>query len=554
MRRLLTALAALVALSATLTAQEKAIRPLDVPMSFSGTYGELRHNHFHGGLDWRVGGKTGDPIHVIKSGWISRASVSVGGYGNGLYVTHDDGTMSVYGHMLEFAEPVASLVKAAQYEQESFSVDLEFAPGEYPVHQGDVIGKVGNTGASAGPHLHMEVRDAASNVPMNYIAMGYYRPADATRPVFRRVCFYGLDSTAVREPYRICSIPNPKSTSEEILLPRESYVAVDAVDLQEGTTGKLAVEEYRVSLDGEELFRFKVGDVGFSEGSYIKSLIQYSESWSGGGDMVKSRLDPVNLLEDRITVSDNGGMIVLDDYDQHTLLIEASDEHGNRASLRYRIRRDDSVAEPLLAARDSAAAARAEAGAKTLSWLWSTPNSVRDSSLSYSLPVGALYGSINFTYSIVGAPDPSKGIYSDIWKIGSPAIPLNRSGRLRIAAEIPEELADKAYIATPDGLSYVGPVSGARAGFGTYCVAVDTEAPRITVDKNNNIRVYDAASGTASVRVEIDGVWHLSMLKRGRVTLLDRESIPNGIHTVRITATDCLGNESSVEKKIQFNK
>ena len=57
-------------------AQEQAIRPLDVPMSFSGTYGELRHDHFHSGVDWRVGGKVGDDIHVIKSGYISRVSVS----------------------------------------------------------------------------------------------------------------------------------------------------------------------------------------------------------------------------------------------------------------------------------------------------------------------------------------------------------------------------------------------------------------------------------------------------------------------------------------------
>lgn len=554
MRRLTIALAALLTLSVTLTAQEKAIRPLDVPMSFSGTYGELRHNHFHGGLDWRVGGKTGDPIHAIKSGWISRASVSVGGYGNGIYITHNDGTMSVYGHMLEFAEPMASIVKAAQYERESFSVDLGFAPGEYPVNQGDVIGKVGNTGASAGPHLHMEVRDAESNVPMNYISMGYYRPTDTTKPVFRRVCFYGLDSTAVREPYRILSLSNPKSGSQEILLPRESYVAVDAVDLQEGTTGKLAVEEFRVSLDGAEVFKFKIGNVGFDEGGYIRSLIQYSESWNGGSDMVKSRLDPVNLLEDKITVSQDGGLIVLEDYEPHTLLMEAADEHGNRASLRYRIRRNDAIAEPLLAARDSAAAVAAEAGTKTLVWLWNTPNSVRDSSLSYALPAGALCSSINFTYSAVGSPDPSKGIYSDIWKIGSPSIPLNRSGKLRIASDVPEELVGKAYIANPNGLSYVGPLSGARAGFGTYCVAVDNEAPRITVDKYNNIRVYDAASGTASVRVEIDGKWHLSMLKRGRVTILDRNEISKGVHNVTITATDYLGNESTVEKKIQFQK
>ena len=92
-------------------AQEQAVRPLDVPMSFSGTYGELRHDHFHSGLDWRVGGKVGDPIHAIKSGYISRVSVSPWGYGNGLYITHPDGTTSVYGHMLRFRDDVARRVE-----------------------------------------------------------------------------------------------------------------------------------------------------------------------------------------------------------------------------------------------------------------------------------------------------------------------------------------------------------------------------------------------------------------------------------------------------------
>ena len=80
-----TALAVAIVMGICTWAQERAIRPLDVPMSFSGTYGELRHDHFHSGLDWSVSGKQGDPIHAIKSGYISRVTVSPWGYGNGVY-------------------------------------------------------------------------------------------------------------------------------------------------------------------------------------------------------------------------------------------------------------------------------------------------------------------------------------------------------------------------------------------------------------------------------------------------------------------------------------
>ena len=84
------------AMSVGAGAQEKYGYPMEFrPISFSGTYGELRHHHFHSGVDWRTGGRTGEPLHAIKSGWICRLYVSTGGYGNGVYIQHPDCTMSV---------------------------------------------------------------------------------------------------------------------------------------------------------------------------------------------------------------------------------------------------------------------------------------------------------------------------------------------------------------------------------------------------------------------------------------------------------------------------
>ena len=52
------------------------IYPLDVTMSLSGNYGELRGNHFHGGIDFRVGGVVGAPIKATADGYVSKISVS----------------------------------------------------------------------------------------------------------------------------------------------------------------------------------------------------------------------------------------------------------------------------------------------------------------------------------------------------------------------------------------------------------------------------------------------------------------------------------------------
>ena len=528
-------------------AQEQAVRPLDVPMAFSGTYGELRHDHFHSGVDWRVGGKVGDPIHAIKSGYISRVSVSPWGYGNGLYITHPDGTTSVYGHMLRFSEAVARRVEAEQYARESFSVNLTFGPDEFPVRQGEIVGQVGNTGSSAGPHLHMEIRDTEQDLSLNYISREVYKPADKTSPQFHRVCFYALDTLPVSGSWRIHNLRNPSAVKDTLKLPRRSYVAIDATDRQEGTPAKLAVEEYRVSLDDTLLFAFKVGDMPSDKGRYIKSLIEYRESYRGGRDLVKSRVDPNNLLADRIT-SHNDGLIILEDDAVHTLRLEAIDEHGNRASLRDRVRRDDSFEPP---APDTTV--------NRTPWLWYTQNGVVDEGMAYFLPVGALYDNINFTWKKVADADPARGIVSDVWQIGSPDIPLQLPGELEIEANVPEGLEEKAYMANyGERLTR----AGVQVRFGTYCVALDTVAPSVQFLGNKGeivsgnlirIRVWDNASGVASARVEIDGNWYLSMLRSDIVSLeLKEERISRGKHEISVRVTDLCGNEMIETRSFTF--
>lgn len=520
--------------SMTMLAQEKAVKPLDVPMSFSGTYGELRHDHFHGGLDFRVGGKVGDEIHAIKSGYISRVTVSPWGYGNGMYLKHPDGTMSVYGHMLEFREDIAELVKKEQYKNESFSISLDFGPLDFPVKQGEILGKVGSTGSSAGPHLHMEVRDSL-NVPLNYLSMGYYKVQDNLGPHFSRVAFYGYDSLPVPSTYKICMIDNPAKHTEDVMLPELSYVAVDAHDMQNGTTGKLAVEEYRVFLDGKQIFRFKVGNVGFDEGRYLKSLAQWGEK---GADLIKTAVDPANLLSHKVDTLD-GGIIKLEDYDAHNLSLEAYDEHGNKSVCKITLRRDDSIEAP-----------QKDTTFHYLFWLWHQPNYLKTDSLTYILPAGSLFNSLNFRWKKIAVENPASGRYSATWTIGGDA-PLRSAGKLRIGCDVPEELQSKAYIAS-ENFGYVGPLEGATAGFGTYMVAVDQDPPVIRMDKYSRILVGDKKSGLKEVNVYIDGKWHLSMLKRGIVTILDKKSIPPGQRKLKVVATDMCDNEAIFEKIIKF--
>ena len=72
-------------------AQESAfVPPFDFPLTFSGNFGEIRANHFHGGLDFKTGGSTGKPVRALADGHVSRIRVTHGS-GYVLHVTYDNG-------------------------------------------------------------------------------------------------------------------------------------------------------------------------------------------------------------------------------------------------------------------------------------------------------------------------------------------------------------------------------------------------------------------------------------------------------------------------------
>src|SRR5580700_4581846 len=77
-----------VSIAQTSYPQNYFINPLDLPITLAGTFGEVRSNHFHTGLDIRTDSREGLVVHAAADGYISRINVSPYGYGNALYITH----------------------------------------------------------------------------------------------------------------------------------------------------------------------------------------------------------------------------------------------------------------------------------------------------------------------------------------------------------------------------------------------------------------------------------------------------------------------------------
>ncbi|PTB95432.1 M23 family peptidase [Marivirga lumbricoides] len=152
----------------------------------AGTMGELRSSHFHAGIDIKTGGQEGLPVYATKRGYISRIKVSTSGYGNALYMLHPDGNTSVYAHLREFSDEIAKYVRAAQYENKTYEIELFPDPYEFAFQRGDVIAKSGNTGGSTGPHLHFEIRDEQQRV-LNPLHYGFDEIKDNIAPIAQRL-------------------------------------------------------------------------------------------------------------------------------------------------------------------------------------------------------------------------------------------------------------------------------------------------------------------------------------------------------------------------------
>lgn len=87
----------------------------------------------HWGID--IAGKTGNAVFSVDSGVVVYAGWNDWGYGNVIVVDHGNGWQSLYSHLYA----------------------LNVGCGSY-VYQGDIIGQLGSTGNSSGPHLHFELR------------------------------------------------------------------------------------------------------------------------------------------------------------------------------------------------------------------------------------------------------------------------------------------------------------------------------------------------------------------------------------------------------------
>ncbi|WP_396167668.1 M23 family metallopeptidase [Flavobacterium sp.] len=257
--------------------------PMKIPMQLSGNFGELRPNHFHAGFDFKTLQKEGIEVYAVADGYVSRIKISTFGNGKTIYITHDNGYTSVYGHLQRAAGEIADLVKKTHYEEQSFEIERYLKPGELVVKKGQVIGLSGNTGASEGPHLHFEFRDNITEHIINPMLFGFDKfLKDSKNPVIFNIYAYPLDNASIvnqsKRPLLLNLSLQKDGTylADKVVASGKIGFGINTFDYDDVSFNKNGVYKVQSFYNGNPNFGYQFDTYSFDEMRYVNALIDYS--------------------------------------------------------------------------------------------------------------------------------------------------------------------------------------------------------------------------------------------------------------------------------------
>lgn len=318
------------------------IRPGEVNY-LAGTMGELRPNHFHGGLDIKTGGVTGLPVYAAADGYISRIKVSATGYGNALYLAHPNGTTTVYGHLENFEDELAKYVREMQYKQNSFGIELFPEKDQFSYRRGDVIAISGNSGSSGGPHLHFEVRDARQDV-LNPLSYGFDEIKDDIAPMVYGLAIKSLENNSrVNQEFgRTEFKPVLQGSTYTLAKPIEVWgkigLEILAFDKLNGASNSNGFPCIEVLVNGEEVYQHHLDKFSFAQTRHIEVHMDYPTRIRTGNKYIRLyRADGNGLPFYRLN-SHKGAIVANQPDSVMDVQINLSDTYGNLRQVKFSLK------------------------------------------------------------------------------------------------------------------------------------------------------------------------------------------------------------------------
>lgn len=534
-------LSGLLAVPGVWAQQQSFVPPFDFPITFSGNFGEIRANHFHGGLDFKTGGVSGKPVRALADGYVSRIRVTHGS-GYVLHVTYDNGYTTINRHLSAFVGEVARRVEDLQYEEESWEVDITPSPDEYPVRAGQVIALSGNTGYSFGPHLHLDLIEDATGESVDPLPFFRDDVRDHTAPRAQGIMLFPQRGEGVvNGSQRPQAFPlRPKKTVEAWGL---VGIGIRAYDYMEGAANRYGVHTVVLEVDSQEVFRSVVDRFRAEENRYINS-------WTYGQYM-KSFIEPGNRL--RMLHAGNGrrGLVMIDEERPYRFTYTLSDALGNTSRVTFTVQGRRMPIDKV-------------EHREKYTFRWDRVNILQEPGLCLVVPKGRLYEDAYLDYAVRA----DSGDIALTYQLNKTSIPLHRPCGMSIGLRrCPVADTAKYYVAGINRRGKKYYVGGRYDGgqmtvrireLGTYTVAIDTVPPVVTPVNPKAwgrtgrivLKAKDRETGIRSYRGTIDGRYALfgkpNSISGNLVCELPHARIRRGgRHVLEMTVTDLCGNSTT---------
>ncbi|PLX01465.1 MAG: peptidase M23 [Marinilabiliales bacterium] len=535
--------------------------PLGIPLYLSGTFGELRTNHFHSGIDIKTQGTEGKNVYAIADGYVSRIKVSTSGYGKVLYITHPNGYVSVYGHLKMFNAEIQKYIIDLQYEKENFEVESFPGKDKFKIKKGDVIAFSGNTGGSMGPHLHFEIREEASQYPVNPLLFKSIKIKDFTRPQIKGLAIYPADENAsVNGKNDTLYIPvegwgenHRLKNNQKIIVNGNISFGIRAYDKMNEINNKNGIYSLDLNIDTVKSFGIKMTRLSFSTSRYINTLMDYGFFVENSLRYIRTTIDTNNRLFIYNDVKNNG-IYTFDDTLRHEIEFVVKDAYDNFSKLRFVIKSGDSLVEKKPNIKIGK------------SFLFSKNNEINTANIKADFPANTFYRSLDFIFDSI----EGENTYSPVYLLHNNKVAVQKHFKLSIKHVIVDEkYADKLYIAySPDneeyfymGNDYSKEYISARTRLlGYFTIMADTVSPiiksknitdlkSVATQKTIQMIIKDKDTGIKSYNSYLNGKWILMEYdaKNNLLTYQIDDHLKKGKNNFRLEVEDLLSNKSVYE-------
>ncbi|PQV46302.1 peptidase M23-like protein [Jejuia pallidilutea] len=527
--------------------------PLEIPLILSGTFAELRSNHFHSGMDIKTQQRTGLKVIASANGYVSRIKISHYGYGKALYITHPNGYTTVYAHLKSFAPEIEDYIKKQQYKNESYEIELFPKVDELLVTKGSLVAYSGNSGGSGGPHLHFEIRDNAER-PINPMLFGL-DIKDSKLPTITSIYAYPLNENShvnnakTKQALRLIPLKNGDYTVENIKAFGKIGFGITTWDRQDLAANKNGVYNIQTFVNGSKNFELDFKRFSFDETKHINQLIDYNIFRTKRQRVQKlfRTNNPLSIYKDLY----NEGIITVEDSTYKVLKIKVSDFKNNTSWVTLSIKGEKN--EPF----------KTEPKEQTPYYIYANKNTtLKEKSVSVSIFSDTFYEDFYMDFNV----------NADTLTLHEDIIPLQKS--VKISYDISKYNKDdknKLFIARLSGYNKTPYyTSTKRQGdtliaytkkLGTFTLAKDEEKPTITpinfkkgqwLSKYRflKIKIDDGVSGISNYRATVNNKWILMEYDYKTKTLT--HDFNDGIITdtknnLKIIVTDNVGNSSTFE-------